>query len=149
MPLVTRRHFVRQTAFIAALYGCPVNTVCDARRLFDTDEQNGPPLDPATIRKLNSQLVGQIITPAGPEYETARMIFNRAFDRRPALIIRCAGASDVARALEFAQGCHLPLAVRGGGHSRLGYGMCDGGVVIDLSGMKLMSTCPMDLMCIW
>ena len=64
------------------------------------------------------------------------MIFNRAFDHRPAVIVRCAGPSDVARALDFAQAKNLPLAVRGGGHSRLGYGMCDGGVVIDLSGMR-------------
>ena len=71
-----------------------------------------------------------------PDYESSRLVFNRAFDRRPALIVRCAVASDVARALDFAQNQNLPLAVRGGGHSRLGYGMCDGGVVIDLSGMK-------------
>ena len=52
------------------------------------------------------------------------------------MIVRCARAEDVARALVFAQKQNLPLAVRGGGHSRLGYGMCDDGVVIDLSAMK-------------
>ena len=50
--------------------------------------------------------------------------------------MRCAGAGDVAHALDFAQTENLPLAVRGGGHSRVGYGMCDGGVAIDLSQMK-------------
>ena len=68
--------------------------------------------------------------------KSARLIFNRAFDRRPALIVRCAGARDVARALEFAQNQNLPLAVRGGGHNRAGFSVCDGGVVIDLSGMN-------------
>ena len=76
------------------------------------------------------------MTPAAPDYEAARLIFNRAFDTHPAVIVRCAGPSDVARALDFAQTKNLPLAVHGGGHSRVGYGMCDGGVVIDLSGMK-------------
>ena len=71
-----------------------------------------------------------------PDYESSRTVFNRAFDRHPALIVGCTGASDVARTLDFAQTHNLPLAVRGGGHSRLGYGMCDGGVVIDLSTMK-------------
>jgi FAD/FMN-containing dehydrogenase len=71
-----------------------------------------------------------------PDYESSRLVFNRAFDRHPVLIMRSAGPSDVARALDFAQTHNLPLAVRGGGHSRLGYGMCDGGVVIDLSAVK-------------
>lgn len=48
----------------------------------------------------------------------------------------CATASDVARALEFAQNRNLPLAVRGGGHNRAGLSVCDDGVVIDLSGMN-------------
>ena len=64
------------------------------------------------------------------------MVFNRAFDLRPALIVRCGSGSDVARTLDFGQKHDLPPAVRGGGHSRLGYGMRDGGVVIDLSTMK-------------
>jgi FAD/FMN-containing dehydrogenase len=136
MALVTRRHFVRQTALAAALYGCPVCAIAEARLLFDAQEQSRPPLDAATIRKLAAEIVGQIITPDGPEYEAARLIFNRAFDPHPAVIVRCASPSDVARTLDFAQTKNLTLAVHGGGHSRLGYGMCDGGVVIDLSEMK-------------
>jgi hypothetical protein len=89
-----------------------------------------------TIRKLASNIAGHVITPEASEYDAARSIFNRAFDWHPAAIVRCAGASDVVRTLEFAQTNHLPLAVRAGGHSRLGFGMCDGGVVIDLSAMK-------------
>lgn len=133
MALTTRRHFVQQTAFVAALYAYPLRAIDESRQLF---EQNRGPLDAETIHKLSSQIVGNVITPDGSEYEAARSIFNRAFDRRPAVIVRCAGPSDVARALDFAQTKNLQVAVRGGGHSRLGYGMCDGGVVIDLSAMK-------------
>ena len=136
MAPLTRRHFVRQTVFAAALYAYPLAAIGESHHLFCADEQNGAPLDAETIRKLSADIVGHVITPDGSEYEAARSIFNRAFDRRPAVIVRCAGASDVARALEFAQTKNLPLAVRGGGHSRIGYGMCDGGVVIDLSAMK-------------
>ena len=77
-----------------------------------------------------------MITPEASDYESSRLVENRAYDRHPALIVRCANASDVARALEFGQKQNLPLAVRGGGHSAAGYGVCDGGVVIDLSRMK-------------
>jgi hypothetical protein len=136
MAFVTRRHFVRKAGLAAALYRCPLSAIAEARRLFDADEQNVSPLDATAIRKLNSEITGHVITPDVPEYGTSRLIFNRAFDYRPAAIVRCAGPSDVARALDLAQAKNLPLAVRGGGHSRLGFGMCDGGVVIDLSDMK-------------
>ena len=52
------------------------------------------------------------------------------------MIVRCGSPADVARTLDFAQAQNLLLAVRAGGHSRLGFGMCDDGVVIDLSAMK-------------
>jgi len=137
MALTTRRQFVQQTMFAAeALCGSPIKALAGTRRMFEAREQNAVPLDAAAIRKLVSQISGHVITPETPDYESARLDFNRAFDRRPALIVRCAGAPDVARALAFAQEENLPLAVHGGGHSRVGYGMCDGGVVIDLSGMK-------------
>ena len=136
MVLITRRYFARQMAFAAALCGRPHWAIGESHGPFDADKQNGAPPDPQTIRKLASQIVGQVITPEAADYEAARSIFNRAFDRRPAVIVRCGSPSDVARALDFAQAQHLALAVRAGGHSRLGFGMCDGGVVIDLSAMK-------------
>src|SRR5579864_5628837 len=136
MTLITRRDFARQMAFAAALCGRPLWAISEPHRLFDADKQNGASPDARRIRKLASQIVGQVITPEAADYDAARSIFNRAFDRRPAVIVRCGSPSDVARALDFAQAQHLPLAVRAGGHSRLGFGMCDGGVVIDLSAMK-------------
>src|SRR5437763_1876381 len=135
MALIARRHFARQRALAAPLCGRPLRATGASPRVFNAGKQNGAPPDPQTIHKLASQIAGQVITPEAADYDAARSIFNRAFDRRPAVIVRCASSSDVARALEFAQAQHLPLAVRAGGHSRLGFGMCDGGVVIDLSAM--------------
>jgi len=136
MALTTRRKFLEQAAFVAALNAGPASGFGGARRFFVTGEQNGVPLDPEAIRKLASRIAGRVITSEASEYDAARSVFNLAFNRHPAVIVCCAGPSDVARALEFAQTNHLPLAVRAGGHSRLGFGMCDGGVVIDLSAMK-------------
>jgi hypothetical protein len=120
----------------AASYACPRLTLEESRELLDEPSQNGTPLDADSIRKLASEVAGNVIKPGSLDYESARLVFNRAFDRRPAVIVRCNSPSDVARSLEFAQAKHLPLAVRSGGHSRLGYGMCDGGLVIDLSSFK-------------
>jgi hypothetical protein len=107
-----------------------------ARPLFKASGQNTAHIDAAAIRKLAAEIAGRLITPEASDYESTRLVFNRAFDLHPAVIVRCAGPSDVARALEFAQSNSLPLAVRSGGHSRLAHGICDGGVVIDLSGMR-------------
>jgi FAD/FMN-containing dehydrogenase len=57
-------------------------------------------------------------------------------DRRPALIARCTGVADVVSAVNFARVNDLLIAVRGGGHSVAGNGVCDDGVMLDLSPMK-------------
>jgi hypothetical protein len=107
-----------------------------ATRVFEARAQAVAGTDAASIRKFASEITGHVITPEMPDYESSRFVFNRAFDRHPALIVRCASASDVARSLDFAQTNNLPLAVRGGGHNRAGFSVCDGGVVIDISGMN-------------
>jgi len=77
-----------------------------------------------------------VLAAGDPGYDDARRVYNGRVDRRPELIVRCAGAADVLAALGVARDEGLPLAVRGGGHSAAGYGVCDGGLVIDLSPMK-------------
>jgi FAD/FMN-containing dehydrogenase len=57
-------------------------------------------------------------------------------DRKPALIVRCAGVADVINAVNFARTHHLLVSVRGGGHNVAGNAVCEGGIVIDLSRMK-------------
>src|SRR5215469_2015863 len=134
--LTTRRQFVQQAAFAAAaLYGYPIKVRGGAWRVSDPRGQNVAPLD-AAIRRLASEITGHVITPEVPDYESSRLIKNPAYDRRPALIVRCASPSDIARTLDFGQRQNLPLAVRAGGHSAAGFGVCDGGVVIDLLEMK-------------
>ena len=101
-------------------------------RIVRACEQNAAPLDAAAIRKLTSEITGRVITQEASDYDSSRLVENRAFDRYPALIVRVANSSDVARVLDFGQKQKLPLAVRAGGHSAAGYGACNGGVVIDL-----------------
>jgi FAD/FMN-containing dehydrogenase len=133
----TRRRFLAQTAMAAAA-SClrPVTSLGKEGLIVEPLGQSGVRLDAGAVRKLASEITGKVITTDAPNYELARLVFNRAFDQRPSLIVSCANASDVARSLDFAQERRLPLAVRGGGHSRAGFGVCSGGLVIDLSPMN-------------
>jgi FAD/FMN-containing dehydrogenase len=83
-------------------------------------------------------LNGQTITPEDPGYDRARRVFLGTVDRRPAMIVRVADASDVSRVIRLARETGTELAVRGGGHSPAGHGVSEGGIVIDLSGMRAL-----------
>lgn len=102
-----------------------------------------PPAAPAatpaleeTVLEFQASLRGTLLRPGDTGYEEGRRVWNGLIDRRPAVIVRCAGAGDVIRAVGFARDLGLPLSVRGGGHNVAGNAMCDGGVAIDLSRMK-------------
>jgi FAD/FMN-containing dehydrogenase len=93
-------------------------------------------LEEETVGAFKSSLRGALIREGDDGYEQARMVWNGNIDRRPALIARCAGVADVIDAVNFARANSLLVAIRGGAHSAAGYGTCDGGIVIDLSGMR-------------
>jgi FAD/FMN-containing dehydrogenase len=94
------------------------------------------------LRAFGDGLSGQLILPADPGYDEARKVFNAMHDKRPAAIARCAATEDVVAAVNFAREHGLVVAVRSGGHSVAGLSMCEGGLVIDLGGMKRIAVDP-------
>src|SRR3954469_15760116 len=93
-------------------------------------------LDSMSMAIDQAALRGYVVGPGDPSYDVDRKIWNGSFDRHPALIVRCAGVSDVIAGVKFGQASGLPVAVRSGGHSFPGFSMADDAVVIDLSLMK-------------
>jgi FAD/FMN-containing dehydrogenase len=85
---------------------------------------------------------GQLIGREDADYDEARKVYNAMIDKRPALIARCAGPDDVARAIAFGRQQGLAVAVRGGGHNGAGLGTVDDGVVVDLSLLKEIQVDP-------
>ncbi|MGC0333994.1 FAD/FMN-containing dehydrogenase [Streptomyces sp. SAI-170] len=76
------------------------------------------------------------VTTAGPEYEASRTVWNGAVESRPAVVLRCADAGDVQAGVTAARELGVPLSVRGGGHGWTGGAILDGGLLLDLSGMR-------------
>ena len=96
------------------------------------------PSRPTTISipQLRAAFNGRVIAPDDAGYDQARTVFSGGIDRRPAVIVRAADATDVARLVSLARESGLELAVRSGGHSLAGHGVSDGGIVLDLSQMR-------------
>jgi len=91
------------------------------------------------LEPLRKGFQGTIVTPGDAGYDEARTIWNAMVDKRPAVIARCAGTQDAAKAVNFARDKGLVLAVRGAGHHIAGNSLCDGGLVVDLSQMKAVT----------
>ena len=89
-----------------------------------------------SIPELSSSIHGRVITPEDAEYDKARAVFYGGFDRHPAIIVRAADTSDIARVIMLARETGLDLAVRSGGHSNAGHSVNEGGIVLDLSEMR-------------
>ncbi|MBA2713045.1 MAG: FAD-binding protein, partial [Rubrobacteraceae bacterium] len=93
-------------------------------------------LEESAVAGLQAGFRGELIQPSDENYEDARTVNNAMIDKRPALISRCADAVDVIAAVNFGRENDLLVAIRGGGHNGAGLGMCDDGLVIDLSRMR-------------
>src|ERR671910_3890697 len=111
-------------------------------RIMPDNRQDAPklshaePLDEAAMRTFYSNVRGQVILPDDAIYKEARTVFYGGFDRHPAAIVRVKDTSDIARVVSLARESGLELAIKSGGHSLAGHSISEGGIVLDLSGMK-------------
>jgi FAD binding domain/Berberine and berberine like len=94
------------------------------------------------VTQFKSQLRGELIEPTDPRYEEARKVYNAMISRKPRLIAKCADVADVITAVQFGQQNSLRVSIRGGGHNAGGLGVCDDGLVIDLSLIKYVHVDP-------
>ena len=79
-------------------------------------------LDNALVDDFKGQIRGEVVLPTDANYDNVRLLSNKMHDKRPAVIARCLGVSDVIAAINFARQHNLRVAVRGGGHNVAGSG---------------------------
>ena len=95
-----------------------------------------------SVEELRARVKGQVLLNGDSGYDEARSIWNAMVDKKPSFIVHCAGTSDVVQAVNFARDNNLLLAIKGAGHNIAGNAVCDGGLMIDLSGMKSVKVHP-------
>jgi FAD/FMN-containing dehydrogenase len=101
-------------------------------------------LDQTALAKFKTSLAGELIEPGDESYDEARQVYNGMIDRRPRLIVRCVDVADVIAAVNFGRENRMLMVVRGGGHNAAGLGVCDDGLVIDLSLINYTRVDPTD-----
>lgn len=141
-----RRDFLQTSLAAAALWPARTLIAADTAGVADVSAKTlsggATALRGADIQDLAASMRGQVLVAGQDGYDTARRIWNGMFDKRPAVIARCASASDVMRAVTFAREQQLLTAVRAGGHSLSGKSTCDGGIMIDVSLMQSVRVDP-------
>jgi FAD/FMN-containing dehydrogenase len=130
--LLTRRELLKR----GAIAGAALSFGALAPHAIAAAADSWTGLNHGALRRLRANLKGKLMTPADAGYESARRVWNWRYDRRPTVIVRCAGVDDVVHAVQFARTYALRTAVRSGGHNFAGLSTCDGGMVIDLSAMN-------------
>ena len=95
-----------------------------------------------SCHSIKAQFRGQLIEPTDACYDEARKVYNAMISRKPRLIAKCADVADVITAVRFGRHHDMRVSIRGGGHNAGGLGVCDDGLVIDLSPIKYVHVDP-------
>ena len=99
-------------------------------------------MQPEAVTEFKGHLRGALIEPTDARYEEERKVYNAMISRKPRLIAKCADVADVITAVHFGRQHDLRVSIRGGGHNAGGLGVCDDGLVIDLSLIKYVHVDP-------
>jgi FAD/FMN-containing dehydrogenase len=108
--------------------------------MTSTTSMAGAVIDDVTRRKiveaLGGRFAGTVTEPDSPHYEQARTVWNAMVDKRPGLILTCTSTADVVAAVDVAREFGLAPSVRCGGHNVAGKALSEGGLTIDLGGLR-------------
>jgi FAD/FMN-containing dehydrogenase len=94
------------------------------------------------LEDLDSRVQGRLLRPGDQGWNEAVSIWNGMAAKSPALVLQPTSAHDVAAAVSFAREHGLLLSVKGGGHNIAGTSIAEGGLVLDMSGMREVTVDP-------
>ena len=103
---------------------------------IDTGQALSAAIELTLVEDLRVALRGAVTDRRDPGYDEARRVWNGLIDRHPSVIARCRDVADAVETVRVARKHRPPVSIRGGGHQVAGSGVCDNGLVIDLSDMN-------------
>ena len=119
----------------SARHGWPLHVIEDCA--------DDPPVErPEAFVEALHKALADLLGPGDPGYDEATRLWNGMIATRPAHVVRPAGTADVVRAVRYATGHGLPVSVRGGGHNIAGTALIEGGLTIDMSGLRGVTVDP-------
>jgi len=98
--------------------------------------------DGTIIQQFRESLRGELIMAGESGYDDARKVYNGNIDKSPKMIALCSDVADVITSVNFGRENNILISVRGGGHNAGGLGICDDGLVIDLSQIRFTHVDP-------
>ena len=87
----------------------------------------------SVINEFRENFRGEVILPEDSNYDESRKVYNGMIEKHPAIIAKCNDAADVVTAVNYGRDNNILISIRGGGHNAGGLGICNDGLVIDLS----------------
>lgn len=103
------------------------------------NDSDGGKRDETGIRGM---LDGELIHPDDRRYDNSRRVWNARVDKHPTAIVKAESVADVSTIVDVARRTESALAIKSGGHHVAGVGVCEDGIVLDLSAMNDVSIDP-------
>ena len=91
------------------------------------------------VEAFEAMLDGSLIRPGDGAYDDAIRIWNGMIKKRPSMVVRPSGTTGVIQTVNFARDHGLELSIKGGGHNIAGLALSDGGITLDMSGLRSVS----------
>ena len=99
-------------------------------------------LSSADLDGLSARVEGPLLREGDDDWHDAVVVWNGMVARVPALVLQPASARDVAAAVMFARDHGLLLSIKAGGHNIAGTSIAEGGLTLDMSGMREVTVDP-------
>jgi FAD/FMN-containing dehydrogenase len=89
-----------------------------------------------TLDTFAGGLDGSLLYANDEGFAEAVELWNGMIKKRPVVVVRPGTTRDVVRTVNFVRDNQLQLSIKGGGHNIAGLALSDGGMTLDMSGMK-------------
>jgi FAD/FMN-containing dehydrogenase len=90
----------------------------------------------AALDTFAAGIEGSLLYPDDEGFAEAILLWNGMIKKQPAVVVRPRSTRDVMETVNFVRDNELQLSIKGAGHNIAGLALSDGGITLDMSGMR-------------